>query len=148
MKILVLHGPNLNLLGEREVPIYGSKTLLEIDGDLKRTAHDLGVTLEIKQSNYEGDLISAIHGARENGVSGILINPAAFTHYSIALRDAIKGVGLPAVEVHLSNLAQREEFRTVSVTAAVCCASIMGFGSNSYGLGLRGLVTILKREGF
>lgn len=148
MKILVLHGPNLNLLGEREVAIYGTTTLEEINGGLYQAAEELGVDLETRQSNYEGELIDAIQEARKNGFSGILINPAALTHYSIALRDAIQGVDLPVVEVHLSNLAQREEFRKVSVTAPVCQGSIMGFGPKSYGLGLTGLVTILKKEGY
>lgn len=147
MKILILHGPNLNLLGQREVDIYGTETLEEINQRLLDIAKDKRVDLIIKQSNYEGDLIEAIHQAQREGVVGILINPGALTHYSIALLDALRSVKLPTVEVHLSNLYHREEFRKESVTAPACIGSIMGFGVESYLLGLQGLLHTIEKEG-
>lgn len=147
MKILVLHGPNLNLLGTREVAIYGSDTLESINQRLNQVAQREGVDLLIKQSNYEGDLIEAIHEAPKERFQGILINPGALTHYSIALLDALRSVNLPAVEVHLSNLYHREEFRKISVTAPACIGSIMGFGPESYLLGLQGLLHTIEKEG-
>ncbi len=139
MKILVLHGPNLNLLGTREPGIYGTVTLQQIDASLVDLAGQLGVELMCVQSNSEGSLIDHIHAAR-NGVQGILINPAAYTHTSIGIRDALAAVGLPAVEVHLSNIHCREEFRSHSYIAAVAVGQISGFGAESYLLGLRALV--------
>ena len=138
-RIFVLHGPNLNLLGTREPDIYGSTTLAEIDGQLQEWAQRLDVAVDSLQSNDEGKLIEALHRAR-NGYDGIIINPAAFTHYSIALRDAIAAVGLPTIEVHLSNVYQREIFRHHSVTAPVCIGQISGFGSDSYVLALQAMV--------
>lgn len=144
MRILVLHGPNLNLLGTREPEVYGRTTLADIDRELSALAVELGVAIEAFQSNHEGALIDRIHAASREGVAGILINPGAYTHTSIALRDALSAVALPAVEVHLSNIHARESFRRRSHIAPVVVAQVAGFGAASYGLALRGLVARLK----
>ena len=143
MRILVLHGPNLNLLGKREPEIYGSHTLEDINRTLMSQANLLGVTLDCFQSNHEGELIDLIHSAL--GVrDGILINPGAYTHTSVGLRDALSGVNIPTVEVHLSNIYRREEFRHHSYIAPIAVGQISGFGADSYRLGLDALVNHLK----
>jgi 3-dehydroquinate dehydratase II len=131
MNILVLNGPNLDMLGVREKKIYGEETLQDIALMLSKEAKKLNYKLDFVQSNYEGEIIEKIHEARNN-FDYIIINPAAFTHYSIAIRDAISGVNIPTIEIHLSNVYAREEFRHKSVIAPVCVGQISGFGSKSY----------------
>lgn len=145
MKILVLHGPNLNLLGLREPEVYGTTTLAEIDDRLKKAAAEAGLSLETFQSNVEGELVTRIQQAR-GAADGILINAAAYTHTSIAIRDALAAVGLPAVEVHLTNLHRREPFRRKSHLASVAAGRVEGFGPESYLLGFQGLVAILRAK--
>jgi 3-dehydroquinate dehydratase II len=130
-RILVLHGPNLNLLGEREPEIYGTLTLKEVDARLRETASALGIAVEIRQSNSEGALVDAIQAARKR-VQGIVINPGAYAHTSLALADAIRSVALPAIEVHLSNVFAREEFRQTLVVAPACRAVVSGLGWRGY----------------
>ncbi len=139
MKVLVIHGPNLNLLGVREQGVYGDKTLADIEASLEGVAAELGVELAFFQSNHEGALVDAVQDARTS-IDGIVINPAAYTHTSVALRDALLAVKLPFVEVHLSNVHAREEFRSHSFLSDVAVGVITGFGPDSYLLGLRALV--------
>lgn len=145
MKFLVLHGPNLNLLGKREPGIYGSQTLADIDASLEELSAELGCELSSFQSNCEGELIDAIQAAAHD-FHGVLINPAAYTHTSIAIRDALSAVGLPCVEVHLSNIHRRESFRHTSMVAPVAIGQICGFGHDSYLLGLRALFNYVKNK--
>jgi 3-dehydroquinate dehydratase-2 len=144
MKILVLHGPNLNLLGTREPAIYGKLTLDEINGAISALALELGIEATIFQSNAEGALIDKIQSAI-GSYDGILINPAAYTHTSVAIRDALSASGLPTVEVHLSNIHNREEFRTKSFIAPMAVGQISGFGLDSYLLGLRAVFNHIKK---
>ncbi len=141
--ILVLHGPNLNLLGTREPEIYGTETLDDIDTQIRELAQKLKVTIEIKQSNSEETLIEEIHNAR-NWANGILFNPGAFTHTSIALMDAIASIEIPVVEIHISNIHNRETFRRESVIAPACLGSVSGFGPTSYLIGLRGITAHIQ----
>lgn len=138
-KILVIHGPNLNLLGTREIDVYGSVTIDDINAALKNAARDLSVSVDVIQSNHEGDIVTVIGEAPSKSYDGILLNPAAYTHTSIAILDAIKACSLPCVEVHLSNIYAREEFRHKSITAHAAIGQVCGFGLDSYVLGLRGL---------
>jgi 3-dehydroquinate dehydratase II len=143
MKILILHGPNLNLLGTREPEVYGSMTLDDINNKLVELGQELGAEVKCLQSNHEGALIDALHDAR-TWANGVVFNPGGYTHTSIALRDAISAIQIPVVEVHLSNVYAREEFRHVSMVSAVCKGKVIGFGWRSYLLGLRGVVDLLK----
>lgn len=145
LHLLVLNGPNLNLLGTREPKVYGSVTLADINRFLELEAQKLQVKLSCLQSNFEGELIEAIHSARES-FQGIMINAGAYTHTSIAIRDALSAVQIPTVEVHLSNIYQREEFRHHSYIAPVVIGQISGFGADSYFLGLQALVRYLKNQ--
>jgi 3-dehydroquinate dehydratase-2 len=143
-RVLVLHGPNLNLLGQREPEIYGRTTLADIDASLVTLGHELGIAVETFQSNHEGELVSKIQAARGR-CAALLINAGAYTHTSVALLDAILAVGLPVVEVHLSNLYKREPFRHHSYIARAAVGQICGFGAESYFLGLRAAVGIIKK---
>ncbi len=136
-KILVLHGPNLNLLGSREPEIYGHETLADIDARLDSLAAELGVAVEARQSNHEGELVTWIQQAATQGFRAVIINAGAYTHTSVAVRDALSASDLPAIEVHLSNIHKREEFRRTSLISEVVVGQIAGFGSQSYLLALR-----------
>jgi 3-dehydroquinate dehydratase-2 len=145
MKVLVMHGPNLNLLGTREPGVYGRTTLAQVDGMLRDHARRRGHTVECRQSNHEGQLVDWLQAARREGFAGVVFNPGAFTHYSFALRDAVAAIALPVVEVHLSNVHGREEFRRHSVIAAVARGQISGFGPQSYLLGFDALTVDSRR---
>ena len=144
MKVLVINGPNLNLLGRREPDIYGRNTIEEINEMLNQEARGLGIEIKCTQSNSEGEIVNLIQEAMDN-YDGIIINPAAYTHTSIAVRDAIASTGIPTVEVHLSNIYKREDFRQKSFISAVAVGVISGFGADSYLIGLRGLVNYLRK---
>ncbi len=131
MRVLVIHGPNLNLLGEREPAIYGSKTLAQVDSEIAQAARALGIEVTCAQYNSEGAIIDALHAARSTA-DVVLINPGAYTHYSYAIADAIAAIAIPVIEIHLSNIAAREGFRTKSVVAPVCRGTVAGFGADSY----------------
>jgi len=145
LRILLLNGANLNLLGRRSPGIYGSSTLAEVEAMVRGAAVDLGCEVECRQSNHEGELVDWI-GAAVGTVDGLVINPGAYTHTSIALRDAIEGTGIPAVEVHISNIHAREEFRRRSLTAGVCVGQVCGFGVSGYVLALRALAEWLRER--
>lgn len=144
MKILLLNGPNLNLLGTREPEKYGNTTLNDIENNLKNIAQKQNIQLECYQSNHEGDLIDKIQQAKNN-FDGIILNAGGYTHTSVAIRDAIAGVQIPTVEIHLTNIHAREEFRHNSLIAPVCIGQICGFGAKSYELGLDALINYLEK---
>ncbi len=144
MLIQVIHGPNSNLFGRREPELYGVTTLVEIDQQLSVLAKELGTDISFFQSNIEGELVNKIQDCLSTGAGGILINPTAYGHTSIALRDALKAVSLPFVEVHISNIHAREEFRHKTMLSDLAVGVVIGFGIDSYLLGLRGLVQKLK----
>jgi 3-dehydroquinate dehydratase-2 len=144
-KVLVMHGPNLNLLGEREPGIYGTDTFESINNEITAKANDLGFECEVFQSNSEGALIDKLHAARLD-CAGVVLNAGAYTHYSYAIRDAIAAIKIPVIEVHISNVHSRDEFRNNSVISPVCAGVIAGFGKNSYSLGLIALKDIIEGE--
>jgi 3-dehydroquinate dehydratase II len=141
-KILVIHGPNLNLLGLREPKVYGKVTLAKINSELKALAKKEKIEIDIHQTNIEGEIVNLIHKAKK-GYSAIVINPGGYTHYSVAIRDAVASVKIPTVEVHLSNIYAREEFRHTSMIAPVAAGQISGFGKNSYLLGLKAAIELI-----
>lgn len=144
MRVLVLHGPNLNLLGERDPALYGTQTLAEIDEAIARDGAAAGVEVRCEQYSGEGAIVDALHAARKQ-YDGVIINPGAYAHYSYAIADAIAAIGLPVIEVHLSNVAARETFRRTSVTAAACRGAISGLGAEGYRLALRYLLDTAKK---
>jgi len=141
MNVLFLNGPNLNLLGQRETGVYGKLTLKDIEAMVRRRASELSVQVEFRQSNSEGELVDTIQGAKGR-VDVIVFNPAAYTHTSVALRDCIAGIGIPTIEIHISNVHAREEFRHRSMLAPVCAGQIVGFGAGSYLLGLEASIIV------
>lgn len=143
-KILIIHGPNLHLLGTREKQVYGAATLDEINTKLKKLAGEEGVDLTCFQSNHEGEIVDLIGRSKTDNFSAIVMNPAAYTHTSVAIRDAVAAVDVPTIEIHLSNIYAREEFRQHSLIAPVCFGQISGFGPESYLLGLRAAINIIK----
>ncbi len=142
-KILVIHGPNLNLLGQREPAVYGKVTLKQVNGELQKLARQNKITLSIKQSNHEGEIVDLI-GKAKTKFDGLLINPAAYTHTSVAIRDAIAAADILTVEVHLSNIYSREEFRQKSLISPVAKGTVLGFGLKSYTLGLMALADLIN----
>lgn len=145
MNVLIIHGPNLNLLGRREPGIYGTNTLQQINDNLKELAKEMGVEIRVYQSNSEGEIVSFI-GENADWADGIVINPAAYTHTSVAIRDALSAVSLPVVEVHLSNIFRREEFRHHSYISPIAVGIISGFGPESYYLALRALINVINKK--
>ena len=146
MTSMVINGPNLNMLGIREPAHYGKETYADLLDKIQNHADEKGVSVAFRQSNHEGDLVDRIGNAKTEGVDGIVINPAAYTHTSIAIRDAIEGVSIPAIEIHLSNIHAREEFRHKSMTAPVCIGQIAGLGPDGYEWALRALVRYIKNR--
>lgn len=144
MRVLVIHGPNLNLLGEREPDMYGTQTLADIDASISALATELGVEVQTLQHNSEGAIIDALHAARAQ-YDAVVINPGAYSHYSYAIADAVAAMRIPVIEAHLSNIAAREAFRRTSVVAPACAGSIAGFGAESYRLALRAAVGLARR---
>lgn len=144
MKILVINGVNMNMLGFRETEKYGTMTLKDLEKDLYAFSFELGIDLETYQSNIEGKIVEKIHSAKD-GIDGIIINAGAYTHTSIAIRDAISAVNIPTIEVHMTNIYKREEFRHNSYLAPVCIGQISGFGANSYKLGLKAVIDYLNK---
>jgi 3-dehydroquinate dehydratase-2 len=144
MRVLVIHGPNLNLLGDREPEIYGRQTLDDVNELIATWAADLGLDVRCEQYNGEGQIVDALHAARAT-TDAIVINPGAYAHYSYAVADAIKSIGIPTIEVHLSNIHARDEFRRTSVTAAACRGTVGGFGPLSYVLALQAIAKILEK---
>lgn len=144
MKILVINGVNMNMLGFRETEKYGTMTLKDLEKDLYAFSFELGIDLETYQSNIEGEIVEKIHSAKD-GIDGIIINAGAYTHTSIAIRDAISAVNIPTVEVHMTNIYKREEFRHHSYLAPVCIGQISGFGANSYKLGIKAVIDYLNK---
>jgi 3-dehydroquinate dehydratase-2 len=145
MKILVINGPNIQLLGVRKPEIYGKGTLSDLQDSLEKIAKELKLKISFFQSNHEGEIVDVIGSAIENGIDGIIINPAAYTHTSIAIHDALESVGIPAIEVHISNIHRREEFRRKSVTASACLGQISGLGTEGYGWALRAIADHLEK---
>ena len=145
IKILIVHGPNLDLLGEREPEVYGTDTLEDINSLLEKEAEKNGAELKIFQSNSEGDIVNFLRDNRKQA-DGVIINPAAYTHTSVAIRDAVQSLDIPTVEVHLSNIYAREEFRQKSLIAPAAIAQITGFGKRSYILALHGLIDFIKKD--
>lgn len=145
-RILVINGPNLNLLGSREKDIYGSHTLSELEAELKKTAGDLGLDVSFYQSNHEGEIIDRIHQADKENYQVLILNAGALTHYSIALHDAIKAISIPVIEVHMSNIYQREEFRHKSYVSPAAVGGIFGFGAMSYHLALYAAAELVKEK--
>ena len=145
MKILIINGVNMNMLGIREPEKYGAMTLKALEKELYAYSFKLGIDLETFQSNHEGEIVEKIHSAYNNS-DGIIINPGAYTHTSVAIRDALAAVNIPAVEIHITNIHGREDFRHKSLIADVCIGQISGFGTNGYKLGLKGLVDILQED--
>jgi 3-dehydroquinate dehydratase-2 len=145
MRILFLNGPNLNLLGQREQGVYGSTTLAEIEGRVRQQAKELGASIEFRQTNLEGELVTWVQQAKA-AFDAIVLNAAAYTHTSVALRDAIAAVGVPTIEIHLSNIHAREDFRHKSLIAPVCLGQISGFGPDSYVLALQAAVNVIRNK--
>ena len=145
MDILIINGPNLNLLGKREPGIYGNDSLSDIQNEILSLAKELDIDVEFYQSNHEGGIIDALHNAMDEN-DGVILNAGTFTHYSYAIRDAIAAIKIPVIEIHMSNIHAREEFRHTSVIAPVCKGSIAGFGKNSYLLALRALKDIIEKK--